>query len=100
MAVKRVKGIKNVINKAGISQIPENALLDEIVRELDGREMFTDADPTNKERLYSGDIFEQIASEQAQLNDGSLLKRSKKALQQLDELAELIDTEYVQITLG
>lgn len=93
--------IKTVIGNLSIQTIPENALLDGVVRELEGREAFKDADPNNNERIYHGDVFEAIASEYAQMEDStSPLKPSKKVLDQLDELAELISADYVLVTLS
>lgn len=86
--------LKSVLHKVTITQIPENALLDSVIKELNGREMFIDADDTLGERMYAGDVFEAIASELAETDNYSL-----KLMAQLDELAMLIDTEYVQITM-
>lgn len=91
-------GVKKVMHKVGMTQIPENALLDGVVRSMEGREMFVDADSTNTERIYSGDVFEAILGEDAQLDKGHLMKLNKKTLHQLEELAKLVGTEYVQIT--
>ena len=89
-------GIRKVMSEVRITQIPENALIHDVVRLLEGREMFVDADPSNTERIYSGDIFEQIASEAEQMDGRN--KPSKKTIAQLEELAILVGTEYVQIT--
>jgi hypothetical protein len=90
--------IKSVLQKVTITQIPENALLDRIVRELKGREMFVDTDEDLGERIYSGDVFEAILGEFGELEDTPMYPQ-KKVMEQLEELAEIIDTEYVQITM-
>jgi hypothetical protein len=90
--------IKSVLTKVTITQIPENALLDRVVRELKGREMFVDTDEDLGERIYSGDVFEAILGEFGEL-EGTPMYPQKKVMEQLLELAEIIDTEYVQITM-
>ena len=89
-------------------QIPENALLNEIISKLRGRESFKDADITNDERIYHGDIFECMLNEDAQFSNDDVAyantyklyyKMSKKAISQLEELSKLVDTDYVQITI-
>jgi len=92
-----MSNIKKVINKVSMIQIPENAILDWIVKELRGREMFVDADNTIDERIYSGDVFEAILNEYGEM-EGTPMYPQKKVMEQLDELSKLIDTEYVQIT--
>jgi len=91
--------LSSVFNKVSITQIPENALLDRIVKELDGREMFTDTDVDFNERIYSGDVFEAILCEFAELEDSPMYPQ-EKVMKQLDELSQMIDTEYVQIVMG
>ena len=93
-----MSNIKSVFNKISIIQIPENALLDGVVKLLSGRESFIDADLDLRERIYTGDIFEAIAGELAEMKD-SMLYPIKKVVDQIDELAELIDSDYVQINM-
>jgi hypothetical protein len=90
--------LKSVLNKVEIIQIPENALLDGVVKELRGREMFVDSDVTLDERIYSGDVFEQILGEQSEMGDSPIRINNLKVLDQLNELTLLVTTEYVQIT--
>jgi hypothetical protein len=92
------KSIKNVLHKVSMTQIPENALLDRVVRELRGREMFVDTDEDLGERIYSGDVFEAILGEFGELEDTPMYPE-KKVMEQLLELAELIESDYVQITM-
>jgi hypothetical protein len=87
-----------VITKVSITQIPENALIDGVVKQLRGREMFTDADPDLGERIYSGDVFEAILGELGEMEDSPLYP-NEKTITQLEELAKLINTEYVQVTM-
>ena len=89
---------KGVIQKVSITQIPENALLDRIVNELKGRECFIDTDTDLGERIYNGDVFEAILGEFGEM-EGTPMYPQKKVMEDLLELAELIDTEYVQITM-
>ena len=92
------KNIKDVLHKVSMTQIPENALLDRIVRELRGRECFIDTDEDLGERIYSGDVFETILNEFGEMEDTPMYP-PKKVMKQLVELRDLIDTEYVQITM-
>ena len=85
-----------VLNKVSMTQIPENALLHGVVKELEGRECFKDTDEDLGERIYTGDVFQAIASEIEQMGE-SVMRPTDKVIAQIDELAELIDTEYVQI---
>lgn len=99
MATKTINtGIKNVMNKVSMVQIPENSLLHGVVKVLDGRESFRDTDNELDEKIYTGDIFEAILGEQAQMVDCLLKIKDEKVLAQLEELAKLVKTEYVQIT--
>ena len=88
--------LSDVLHKVSMIQIPENALLHGVVKELEGRECFKDADEDLNERIYTGDIFQAIASEIEQMGE-SVMRPSDKVIAQIEELAELIDTEYVQI---
>ncbi len=83
--------LSKVFNTVKMIQIPENSLLDGVVKELQGRESFVDTDEDLNEKIYTGDVFEAILSE-----DSGQLKT--KVVKQLEELAQLIDSEYVQIT--
>ena len=90
--------IKTVLHKVSMTQIPENALLDRVVKELEGRECFKDTDEDLRERIYTGDVFEAILGELGEMEDTPMYPPNK-VMEQLAELAELIDTEYVQITM-
>lgn len=71
-----------------IVDIPENYLLPEVRKELNGRELYTDCDDELSETIYSGDVFEAIAGEQAEM-EGSLCGcLSEEAIKQVDALAE------------
>jgi hypothetical protein len=90
--------IKSVTTELTIASIPENALLDGVVKLLDGREMFKDTDDSLDEKMYAGHVFEDIATEQAQYEDGHMFKAPQKVLDQLDALAEFVSHDYVLIT--
>ena len=92
-----VVALSKVLSTVTMTHIPQNALTDWVVRQLQGREMFTDTDSDLNEKIYSGDVFEAILCEYAVL-EGSSLYPQAKHMKQLDELAQMIDTEYVQIT--
>lgn len=90
-----MSNIKSVLNKVSMTQIPENALLDGVVKALQEREAFRDTVGTLNERIYYGDVFEAI------LNEQHIFKiTDKKVLAQLEELAKLVDTDYVQVTMN
>jgi len=90
--------IKSVTTELTIASIPENALLDGVVKLLEGREMFKDTDDSLDEKMYAGHVFEDIANEQAQLEDVPMFKQPKEVLDQLDALAEFVSHDYVLIT--
>ena len=90
--------IKSVTTELTIASIPSNAILDGVIRLLQGREMFCDVDLSLDEKIYAGHVFEDIASEQAELPDGHRFKQSQKVLDQLDVLAEFVSHDYVLIT--
>jgi hypothetical protein len=89
--------LSSVLNKVSMTQIPENALLHRVVRELEGREVFTDTALDLGEQIYSGDVFEAILGELGELEDTPMYPQ-EKVMEQLVELTELIDTDYIQIT--
>ena len=96
---KEVKSaLRNVLTKFNLVSLHSSNLCDEVKKALSGREMFVDEDTTLDEKIYSGDVFEAIASEQAQYEDGHMFKMSEEALIQLDALAELIWQDYILIT--
>lgn len=99
MATKKKYTLKNVLHKIRMVQIPENALIHGVVKALEDRESFRDADPDLNECIYTGDVFEAILGENAQFPEGHQMRLSKKTEQQLEELAKLCGKyEYVQVT--
>jgi hypothetical protein len=93
------KNLKDVLHKVSMTQIPENALLDRVVKELEGRECFKDTDEDLGERIYNGDVFSQILGEFGEI-EGTPMYPQKKVMEQLNELNELIDTDYIQIVMS
>lgn len=79
--------LSTVLAPLSMTAIPENALLDGVVRLLKGREAFKDATDM-KEKIYHGSIFSEIHE----------LVIDKKVNKQLMELAGLINTDYVMVT--
>lgn len=90
--------IKSVTTELTVASIPENVLLDGVIKLLEGREAFSHTDDSLDEKMYAGHVFEDIANEQAQYEDGHIFKESKKVLDQLDVLAEFVSHDYVLIT--
>lgn len=91
--------LSGVFNKVSMIQIPENALLHEVVEELSGREMFNDTDEDLGERIYSGDVFSQILEEILQREDTGFSPVPQKVIDQLNFLSQVCDAEYIQITM-
>lgn len=82
------------------TDITKEVLLPGVLAELSGRETMKD-DEFN-EQLYSGDVFEAIACEWAELiendeNHLQIFKISQEMIDQVDNLAEVINTELVRI---
>lgn len=78
-------------------EIPEKSLSKGILRQLSGREIYTDTDDDLGECVYDGSVFEAIAGEQAEMSD-SPLAMSAEDIAKIDELAEeLGEYELVRI---
>lgn len=82
------------------TDIPNNVLLKGVLEELRGREIMEDLE--YDEQLYSGDVFEAIASEWAELieadeNHKQIFRITQEMIDQVDNLAEVIETELVRI---
>jgi hypothetical protein len=90
-------GLSKALTKVSMTQIPQDVLFEWVVRQLHGREMFEDTDSRLDEKIYSGDVFEAILGEYGELEDSPLYPQ-EKYMKQLDELAQMVDTEYVQLT--
>jgi len=86
--------LSSVLAPMTMTAIPENALLDGVVKLLKGREVFNDATDMN-EKIYLGDVFTEIFGEIAEM---TIHSTPQKVLDQLDELAQLINADYVMIT--
>ncbi len=98
MSKNEVKNkLRNVLGRLTICTIPESALLPQVLKELEGRESFVDNDNEIGEAIYSGDIFEAIASEQFEINMGTG-NMATDAIEQVNALAELISQNYILIT--
>lgn len=103
MSIKNIKPskIKTVMTRMSIMTIPENALLFGVEKLLKGRESFKDTDKTLNEVIYQGDIFETIACELEKdkvFLSACMMYPPQKVIDLLDELAMLVDTDYVLIT--
>ena len=89
---------KSGFNVIKLVEIPESFLRKEVLKELEGRGLYIDLEDDINEEVYSGDIFEVIASEQAELPKHSPFKLSDEDLKQVDTLAEeLGEYELVRI---
>ena len=79
-----------------VTEIPKDVLLKGVIRLLEGREMYIDTDCDLQENFYSGDVFEQIACEIAEMEDSPLLP-PLEVIEQIDNLASVITTELIRI---
>lgn len=88
---------KESFDKVSCIDIPKEVLLKDVLDELQGRESMQDIE--YDEQLYSGDVFETIASEWSELkeDDRQIFRITKEMIDQVDNLAEIIDTELVRI---
>ena len=94
------KFTKDSFEVVSVTDIPRCNLLDRVLEELEGRETMKD-DEFN-EQLYCGDVFEAIASEWAQLiendeNHKQIFRITQEMIDQVDNLAEIIETELIRI---
>lgn len=87
---------KESFSVISVTEIPKDSLHKGVIKLLEGREMYIDADDSIQEKIYSGDIFEAIAGELAEMEDSPLLPASE-VIEQIDNLAEIITTELVRI---
>lgn len=88
----------NEFNVVKMIQIPKDYLRKRVLRELEGREAFTDADVLCDESIYYGNVLEAIMCEQSMIPNNSILKLNKKSLEQIELLNEEVkDYEYIQI---
>ena len=91
---------KESFEKVSCTDIPNNVLLKGVLEELRGREIMEDIE--YDEQLYSGDVFEAIASEWAELieNDEDhrqIFRITQEMIDQVENLAEVIETELIRI---
>jgi hypothetical protein len=79
------------------TDIPRVSLLKGTLKLLESRETMIDVDEGLQEKLYNGDVFEAIACELEEM-EGSPLLPSQEVVEQVNNLAEIIETELVRIT--
>lgn len=91
------KFTKESFEVLSITEIPVECLLQGTLNLLSGRELFTDTDDELGEAIYSGDVFEAIAGELAEM-EGSPILPPKEVINEIDNLAEVIETELIRIT--
>jgi hypothetical protein len=94
-----VEPLSGVFNKVSMIQIPENALLHDIVKLISGCEMFNDNIKNLGERIYSGDIFKSFLEEVLQREDTGFSPVPQKVIDQLNFLSQVCDADYIQITM-
>jgi hypothetical protein len=88
---------KESFDVVSVTDIPRQCLLPGVLKELDGREMMTDTEFDLDEKLYSGDVFEAMASELAEMDKDYILYPSQDVVDQINNLAEILETELVRI---
>ena len=94
------KFTKESFDVVSVTDIHRDSLLPGVLEELDGRETMKDVE--FNEQLYCGDVFETIASELAELlkadvNNKQIFRITQDVIDQIDNLAEIIETELVRI---
>jgi hypothetical protein len=88
---------KESFDVVSVTDIPKQCLLPGVLKELNGREMMTDTEFDQDEKLYSGDVFEAMASELAEMDKDYILYPSQDVVDQINNLAEILETELVRI---
>ena len=72
-----------------VVEVPEIYLRKNVLKELSGRGIYVDTDEDLNEEIFSGDIFEAIASEYDELPENSPLRvLDELDLKQVNDLAE------------
>jgi hypothetical protein len=94
------KFTKESFDVVSVTDIHRDSLLPGVLEELSGRETMEDVE--FNEQLYCGDVFETIASELAELlkadvNNKQIFRITQEVIDQVDNLAEIIETELVRI---
>lgn len=90
--------LKDLITSLSVQSICEDVLVHGIVKAMQGREMFTDTDDELDEKMYAGHVFEDLLTEQAEMPDNMKPKLLPKEMEQLEELAKIVNADYVLIT--
>lgn len=90
------KFTKNSFEVISVTDIPRVSLSKGVLKLLAGREMFVDVDEDLEETIFSGDVFEAIAGELAEM-EGSPILPPQEVIDEIDNLAEVIETELVRI---
>lgn len=91
------KFTKDSFEVISVTEIPSTCLLKGTLKLLDGRADFLDVDDEVGEKIYRGSVFETIACELAEM-EGSPLLPPQEVIDEIDNLAEIIETELVRIT--
>jgi hypothetical protein len=94
------KFTKESFDVVSVTDIHRDSLLPGVLEELNGRETMKDVE--FNEQLYCGDVFETIASELAELlkadvNNKQIFRITQDVVDQIDNLAEIIETELIRI---
>ena len=90
------KFTKDSFEVISVTDIPRVSLSKGVLKLLAGREMFVDVDEDLEETIFSGDVFEAIAGELAEM-EGSPILPPQEVIEEIDNLAEVIETELVRI---
>ena len=90
------KFTKESFDVVSVTDIPRVSLSKGVLKLLAGREMFVDVDEDLEETIFSGDVFEAIAGELAEM-EGSPILPPQEVIDEIDNLAEVIETELIRI---
>lgn len=90
------KFTKESFDVVSVTDIPRVSLSKGVLKLLAGREMFVDVDEDLEETIFSGDVFEAIAGELAEM-EGSPILPPQEVIDEIDNLAEVVETELIRI---
>ena len=80
-----------------VASIPRSSLTRRIMRELFTKEAFIETDDETDEQIFNGDVFDEIAGEQAELSEDSPLRLRPSDLELIDKLAKDMNDANVDL---
>lgn len=99
---KRIIELKKQTSKLSVLSVAESAFLPSILKHLQDREAFKDADPNNNERMYYGDVFSAILGEIDQTNETSnfnFVGKETDTYKELEMWNKISVCDYILVTM-